>query len=111
MDITLLSINDTLDIAFDIFGEMADDNLEHQDRVVYQSHFDEDGAAIAIEPSTDWEKHVNFNVDRHIYIEVHIGLASNDVIDNRFARLLLSRDPEHKFCHILWKRDNERTVY
>ncbi|WP_428776169.1 DUF440 family protein, partial [Vibrio sp.] len=26
-------------------------------------------------------------------------------LDDVFARLLISRDPEHNFCHVLWKRD------
>lgn len=105
MDITLLSIDETLAAAFEIFDEMAEDSLEAQDRLTYQSHFDNNGAAIAVEAGEDWEQHVGFNVDRRVYIEVHIGLTSNEAIDDLFARMLLSRDPEHKFCHILWKRN------
>ncbi|WP_419894573.1 DUF440 family protein [Proteus faecis] len=29
----------------------------------------------------------------------------NDVLDDVFARMLISRDPDQKFCHMLWKRD------
>ncbi len=43
-------------------------------------------------------------VDKEIYAEVRIGLVNeaDDVLDDVFARLLISRDPEHKFCHMLW---------
>jgi uncharacterized protein YciU (UPF0263 family) len=54
----------------------------------------------------DWAEQVGFDVDE-TYAEVRIGLVNeeDDVLDDVFARLLVSRDPENKFCHILWKRD------
>ncbi|PKF50679.1 HI1450 family dsDNA-mimic protein [Enterovibrio nigricans] len=104
METSLLSIDETLEIAFDIFYEMAEDNLDYDDLLAYQARFDEDGAGIALEALEDWEGHVGFDVDRDVFIEVRIGLATDDSLNDVLLRMLISRDPEQKFCHMLWKR-------
>lgn len=104
MEASLLSIDETLETAFDIFYEMAEDNLEYDDLLAYQARFDEEGAGVAVDAESDWEEHVGFDVDRDVLVEVRIGLTTNDVLDDVLVRMLLSRDPEQKFCHLLWKR-------
>ncbi|MDA0147808.1 HI1450 family dsDNA-mimic protein [Vibrio sp. LaRot3] len=103
----LISYDDVIDTAYDIFLEMAPDNLEAADVILFTAQFEDRGAAELVETGEDWVEHVGFEVDKETYAEVRIGLVNeeNDVLDDVFARLLISRDPEHKFCHILWKRD------
>ncbi|MBN3493050.1 HI1450 family dsDNA-mimic protein [Vibrio neptunius] len=103
----LISYDDTIETAYDIFLEMAPDNLEAADVIIFTAQFDDRGAAELVETSDDWSGHVGFEVDKETYAEVRIGLVNevNDVLDEVFARLLVSRDPDHKFCHVLWKRD------
>ncbi|NOH53924.1 DUF440 family protein [Vibrio coralliilyticus] len=103
----LISYDDAIETAYDIFLEMAPDNLEAADVIIFTTQFDDRGAAELVETGDDWAGHVGFEVDKEIYAEVRIGLVNeeNDVLDEVFARLLVSRDPEHKFCHVLWKRD------
>ncbi|UUM29584.1 HI1450 family dsDNA-mimic protein [Vibrio japonicus] len=103
----LISYDDTIDTAYDIFLEMAPDNLEAADVIIFTAQFEERGAAELVETADDWADHVGFEVDKEIYAEVRVGLVNeeDDVLDDVFARLLVSRDPENKFCHILWKRD------
>jgi len=104
---TLMSYDDAIETAYDIFLEMAPDNLEAADVLIFTAQFEERGAAELVETGNDWGQHVGFDVDKETYAEVRVGLVNeeDDVLDDVFARLLLSRDPEHKFCHILWKRD------
>ena len=92
--------------AYEIFLEMAPDNLEAADVILFTAQFDDRGAAEIVETGSDWAQHVGFDVDES-YAEVRIGLVNedDDVLDDVFARLLVSRDPDNKFCHILWKRD------
>lgn len=105
MNSDLLTIEDSiLDSAFEIFHEMADDNLDFNDLEKYQQDFDEQGAAIAILPADDWQAHLDFELDKNLYVEIQIGLAPKEEMEVLLARLLLSRDPKQKFCHILWKR-------
>ena len=106
-DTALLSLDDAIEAAYDIFLEMAADSLEPADVILFTAQFDDRGAAEAVEIGDDWAEHVGFDVDKTRYAEICIGLVneSNDELDDVFARLLISLDPEHKFCHALWKRD------
>ncbi len=104
MENALLSIDETLETAFDIFFEMAEDNLEYDDLQAYQARFDDEGAAVAVDAAEDWEGHVGFDVDRDSFVEVQIGLTQGDALEDVLARMLISRIPDEKFCHILWKR-------
>jgi uncharacterized protein YciU (UPF0263 family) len=103
----LMSFDDVIDTAYDIFLEMAPDNLEPADVILFTAQFEERGAAELVETGEDWSSEVGFEVDKEIYAEVRIGLVDDksDVLDDVFARMLVSRTPEHKFCHIFWKRD------
>ncbi len=103
----LISYDDVIEAAYDIFLEMAADNLEPVDVMLFTAQFDDRGAAEVVETGDDWASHVGFAVDKDVYAEVRIGLVNqdNDELDDVFARMLISRDPKHKFCHMLWKRD------
>ncbi|UJF17773.1 HI1450 family dsDNA-mimic protein [Vibrio sp. SS-MA-C1-2] len=103
----LLSVDDVIDTAYDIFLEMAPDNLEPADVILFTAQFDDRGAAEMVEVNNDWEQHVGFEVDKDLFGEVRIGLVNeeNDVLDDVFARLLISRETDKKYCHVLWKRD------
>ncbi|WP_273859341.1 HI1450 family dsDNA-mimic protein [Photobacterium sp. GSS17] len=103
----LISYDDVIDTAYDIFLEMASDNLEPADVMLFTLQFDDRGAAELVETQDDWAEHVGFDVDKDVYAEVRIGLVNEktDEVDDVFARLLICRDPDNKFCHILWKRD------
>ncbi|WP_194435271.1 HI1450 family dsDNA-mimic protein [Vibrio fluminensis] len=105
--IELISYDDVIDTAYDIFLEMAPDNLEAADVILFTAQFEDRGAAELVETGDDWVAHVGFDVDKEVYAEVRVGLVNeeSDVLDDVFARLLVSRDPDNKFCHILWKRD------
>ncbi|MBL4829289.1 MAG: YciU family protein [Aliivibrio sp.] len=104
---SLISFDDVIDAAYDIFLEMAPDSLEPADVALFTLQFDERGAAEVVETGADWPEHVGFDVDGKVFAEVRIGLVneSSDVLDDVFARMLISRDPDNKFCHMLWKRD------
>jgi len=103
----LISYDDAIEAAYDIFLEMATDSLEPADVLLFTAQFDERGAAELVEVGDDWVEHVGFDIDKEIYAEVRIGLVNeaDDQLDDVFARLLISRNPENKFCHALWKRD------
>ncbi len=103
----LISFDDAIEAAYDIFLEMAPDNLEPADVILFTAQFDDRGAAELVEVGDDWEEQVGFEVDKEIYAEVRIGLVNeaNDELDDVFARMLISLDPDNKACHMMWKRD------
>jgi uncharacterized protein YciU (UPF0263 family) len=102
----LISYEDAIEAAYDIFLEMAPDNLEQPDLLLFATQFDERGAAEVVEIADDWVERIGAEVDHLICAEIHIGLVdqTNDILTDTFARLLISRDPAQKFCHIVWKR-------
>ncbi|WHR51776.1 HI1450 family dsDNA-mimic protein [Vibrio furnissii] len=103
----LISYDDAIDAAYDIFLEMAPDNLEPADVILFTAQFDDRGAAEIVEVGDDWDEQVGFEVDKEVFTEVRIGLVNeeNDVLDDVFARMLISRAPDQKACHMMWKRD------
>ncbi len=103
----LISFDDAIEAAYDIFLEMAPDNLEPADVILFTAQFDDRGAAELVEVGNDWDEQVGFEVNKETYAEVRIGLVNeaNDELDDVFARMLISLDPDNKACHMMWKRD------
>ncbi|ARD40841.1 dsDNA-mimic protein [Edwardsiella ictaluri] len=104
-----LNEEETLDQAYDIFLELAADNLDPADVLLFNLQFEQRGAAELFDPAEDWQEHVEVEVDLNpdFYAEVVIGLTNgnpdSDDIEDVFARILICREKDHKMCHILWK--------
>jgi uncharacterized protein len=110
LDLTTMSTltdDEIIDTAYDIFLELASDNLDSADIILFNLQFEDIGAAELYTPDLEiWQQHQP-DIDltnQELYAEVLIGLADNsDHINNVFARVLLSRDKSQKLCHIIWK--------
>lgn len=91
--------------AYEIFLELAGDNLDPADILLFNLQFEERGGAELFDPAEDWQEHVDFDINPDFFAEVVIGLADSDgeEINDIFARVLLCREKDHKLCHILWK--------
>ncbi|WP_261866931.1 HI1450 family dsDNA-mimic protein [Budvicia aquatica] len=99
-----LDEDEALDQAYDIFLELAVDNLDPADIILFNLQFEEHGAAELLDPSDEWLEHVDFDLNPDFFAEVIIGLTNQqDEIDDIFARVLICREKNNKFCHILWK--------
>lgn len=100
-----LTEDETLDQAYDIFLELAADNLDPADIILFNLQFEERGGAELFDPSQEWEQHVDFDLNPDFFSEVVIGLAESEdgEITDVFACVLLCREKDHKFCHILWR--------
>ncbi|ONF74615.1 dsDNA-mimic protein [Salmonella enterica subsp. enterica serovar Typhimurium] len=84
-----LTEDETLEQAYDIFLELAADNLDPADIILFNLQFEERGGAELFDPAEDWQEHIDFDLNPEI----------NDI----FARVLLCREKDHKLCHILWR--------
>ena len=100
-----LTEDETLEQAYDIFLELAVDNLDPADVILFNLQFEERGGAELFDPAEDWAEHVNCGLKPAILAEVVIRLAAEDrgEINDIFARVLLCREKDHKLCHILWR--------
>ncbi len=74
----LMSYDDAIETAYDIFLEMAPDNLEAADVIIFTAQFEDRGAAELVETGNDWSGHVGFDVDKETYAEVRVGLVNED---------------------------------
>ncbi|MFO6423799.1 HI1450 family dsDNA-mimic protein [Motilimonas sp. KMU-193] len=100
-----LTPDELIDAAYDIFIDMAGDNLDPADMILLAAQFEEQGAADLVAVGFDWDEHVGFEVDEDDYAEVMVGLVDEqDELSDVYARLLISKDKDEKFCHILWKQ-------
>ncbi len=100
-----LTEDETLEQAYDIFLELAADNLDPADDDGVE---DLDLLALGAElfdPSEDWQHHVDFDLNPDLFADAVIGLADSEdgEINDVFARILLCREKDHKLCHIIWR--------
>ncbi len=73
-----LTEDETLEQAYDIFLELAGDNLDPADILLFNLQFEERGGAELFDPAEDWQEHVDFDINPDFFAEVVIGLADSD---------------------------------
>lgn len=102
--ITPLDPDTAIDIAYDIFLEMAAENLDPADVLLFNLQFEEKGAVEMVETADDWEQEIGMLIDPADYAEVWIGLVNEqDVMDDVFAKVLISHREQDREFHIVWK--------
>jgi uncharacterized protein YciU (UPF0263 family) len=95
--------DDAIEQAYDIFLQLATDNLDAADIMIFNLTFEQRGIAESYTPTEDWFEYVDEPIHPDFYTEIVIGLLDDsDEIDKIFARILLCLDKNHKFCHIRW---------
>lgn len=100
-----LDPDSAIDIAYDIFLEMAGENLDPADILLFNLQFEERGAVEFVETAEDWEQEIGVLIDPQDYAEVWIGLLNEqDEMDDIFAKFLISHREEAREYHIIWKK-------
>lgn len=100
----LWSLDELCDHAFDIFEELASDNLSAADYQRYQQHYEARGYADVLPPGEGWEELATQDLAPELHFEVQIGLTGEQgAADLVLARILLSREKEESLCHALWR--------
>ncbi|WP_167386748.1 HI1450 family dsDNA-mimic protein [Aeromonas cavernicola] len=99
----IYSVEALLDTALELFMELASDNLPEHEITLFNDAFNSRGLLAETEPSEEWEADVGFAVNDADYAEVWVGLGNpQQEYEHLFARMLLSRRIDEKFCHIEW---------
>lgn len=97
------SVEELLDTALELFMELASDNLPEQEIVRFNQEFNDRGLLAETDPADDWAADVGFEVSDADYAEIWVGLCNEqEEYEHLFARMLLSRRVDEKFCHIEW---------
>ena len=103
-ELTQLDPDTAIDIAYDIFLEMAPENLDPADILLFNLQFEERGAVEFVEAANNWEEEIGVLIDPEEYAEVWIGLVNEqDEMDEVFAKFLISHREEDRQYHIIWK--------
>ena len=93
-----------IDIAYDIFLEMAPENLDPADILLFNLQFEQRGAVEMVETSDDWDNEIGVLIDPGEFAEVWVGLINdNDEMDDVFAKILISHQEQDRQYHIVWK--------
>ncbi|KAE9526393.1 HI1450 family dsDNA-mimic protein [Testudinibacter aquarius] len=100
-----LDPDNAIDIAYDIFLEMAEENLDPADILLFNLQFEERGAVEMVETAENWDEEIGVLIDPQAYAEVWVGLVNaQDQMDDIFAKVLISHDQENPEYHIVWKK-------
>ena len=103
-EITKLDPDTAIDIAYDIFLEMAPENLDPADIMLFNLQFEDRGAVEFVETADNWDEEIGVLIDPDEFAEVWIGLVNDkDEMDDVFAKFLISHREEDREYHIVWK--------
>ena len=101
---TKLTLDEAIDIVYDIFLEMAGENLDPADILLFNLQFEERGAVEMVETSDNWADEIGTLIDPDAFAEVWVGLINeHDEMDDVFARFLISHEAENREYHVIWK--------
>ena len=102
-----LTEDETLEQAYDIFLELAADNLDPADIILFNLQFEERGGAECISTRQKTGRSMLIlTCNPDFSAEVVIGLADTEdgeINDHFCARFLHVAKKDHKLCHILWR--------
>ncbi|AWP54935.1 TPA: HI1450 family dsDNA-mimic protein [Haemophilus influenzae] len=104
-EIKKLDPDTAIDIAYDIFLEMAGENLDPADILLFNLQFEECGGVEFVETADNWEEEIGVLIDPEEYAEVWVGLVNEqDEMDDVFAKFLISHREEDREFHVIWKK-------
>lgn len=103
MSARLFSVEDATNQAYEIFLEMAPDNLSERDIDLFNEHIEENGFIEDSDPDQSWDEFVAYEIEPEAFVQVLVGLEV-DGQDLVLAKILISRDMDAPFCHVVWPR-------
>ena len=86
-EIKKLDPDTAIDIAYDIFLEMAGENLDPADILLFNLQFEEHGGVEFVETANDWEEEIGVLIDPEEYSEVWVGLVNLNFSPRRRSRI------------------------
>lgn len=105
-DLELWSLDELCDHAFDIFEELASENLSEADYRLYQQNYEQRGYVDLVEAPQDWVELTMQELEPELHFEAQIGLTGeNGAADIVLARILLSREKHESLCHARWRSE------
>jgi len=108
LGLELWTLDQLCDHAFDIFEELAEENLSASDFQLYLQHADLSAYVDLVTPTADWEDWFAVSLEPELHVEAQIGLSQvNGVEELLLARILLSKEKYENLCHARWRGQAE----
>ncbi|MAD74861.1 MAG: dsDNA-mimic protein [Rheinheimera sp.] len=103
-DLEMWSLDELCDHAFDIFEELAPENLSAEDYNEYQQQYEQRGYVDLVIPGPEWVELTMQDLEPELHYEAQIGISGLDGNpDKVLARILLSREKHDALCHAQWR--------
>lgn len=103
-ELELWTLDELCDHAFEIFEELAEENLTADDYLLYQQHAATSAYVDLVPATDDWVEMIAMDIEPELHVEAHIGLADvNGVAELVLARILLSKEKFETLCHARWR--------
>lgn len=100
----LLSPEQLIELAYELFLESAADHLPPEDIVDVTLEFEERGAVESCPPGNEWLNEVAMPFIAEEWLEIWIGLLDHqDEFCQLFAKILLPKSGERQRAIIHWK--------
>ena len=96
----------TIDLAYDIFLEMAGENLDPADIMLFNLQFEDRGAVEFVETADDWEQEIGVLIDPEA-LRWSLGRISEWERWNGtmcLQKFLISHREEDREFHVIWKK-------
>lgn len=92
-----------MDIAYEIFLELASEELSEENIELFNQQFADHGATEVVETAENWDEEIGVLIDPEAYAEIWIGVLNEteDEMTHVFAKVLLSYEDDEDF-HIIW---------
>ncbi|MDG6898060.1 hypothetical protein A6A19_08740 [Actinobacillus delphinicola] len=92
-----------LDLAYEIFLEMAGENLSAQEIALFNEKFAECGEIALFDTADNWEEEIGVLIDPEQFAEVWIGLTDAEgQMRHVFAKCLINYDQSEPDFHMIW---------
>ncbi|CAH9050658.1 hypothetical protein PSECIP111951_02113 [Pseudoalteromonas holothuriae] len=103
MSARLCSVEEITHQAYEIFQQLAPDNLSAKDIEQFNLHHQDYGFIEDSEPDDSWQDRLALESESEHFVQVLVGIEYEDG-DEVLANILISRDLDAPFCHVLWKQ-------
>ncbi len=98
--------DELIDFAYDTFLEQAQTKLSPADQILFAMQFEERGAVDIVSLGSDWPTSLGMGLSAAEFCEIHIGLVDEqDLLTDIFGRVLVKKQTNNEFIHILWKEE------
>ncbi len=94
--------DEMLDLAYELFLEVASDNLSAKNIEIFNEEFSDFGVLEMVQTQNNFEEEIGVLIDPSFYAQINIALMKADIIEHIFAKVLIPYDADCDDFHLIW---------